>query len=328
MKGQEIERRHTTAQGTRRCPFPQQVCFQVQHLKVTHEKMLFLHFIRIILFSLQTAPSQGSSEMSQKLPRILASPGDTVDISCSHLDGSSHWTVIWYKENEGKSLHKIGQSSRYSKLEGKYSSKGHKLIIRNAQRNDSGVYYCAASAGQNFRFTSRTRLIISDPSRPSLAIFTPSSLEESQHHNSLPLLCVFDSADLDWDFISWNISGEPSQDRNFVDITNEEGDVSIWSLKLIPPGPETERVSFTCSDPEKKHTSFGTAPATPAPTYSENCFPTLYFGVPCVVLLLLTSPVILLFRKRLDRGNAEKPAHQIPLGEIPETQYAELPCNK
>ncbi|XP_061462464.1 uncharacterized protein LOC133375027 [Rhineura floridana] len=273
--------------------------------------MLFLHFIRIILFSLQTAPSQGSSEMSQKLPRILASPGDTVDISCSHLDGSSYWTVIWCRENEGKSLHKIGQSSWYSKLEGKYSSKGHKLIIRNAQRNDSGVYYCAASAGQNFRFTSRTRLIISDPSRPSLAIFTPSSLEESQRHNSLPLLCVFDNADSDWDFISWNISGEPSQDQNFGDITNEEGNVSIWSLKLIPPAAETERVSYTCS-----------APASPVLTYPGNCIPLWYHRVPCLVLLLSIPPLVLFIRKHHDGGNPEQPANQVSNKEMPQETAA------
>ncbi|CAI5798492.1 immunoglobulin gamma-1 heavy chain-like [Podarcis lilfordi] len=124
---------------------------------------------------------------------------------------------------------------------------------------------------------------------------------------------VISDADPKGDFNAWNTSGETSQDQNYITMANGNGDFSIWSVKLITP----TQVPDTCS--EKRNVG------SPA----ENCISILYFGVPCVVAIILLIPLsALFFRKLLHTGIAEKPGNQIPMREIPQTEYAELRCSK
>ncbi|XP_032992142.1 uncharacterized protein LOC117039182 [Lacerta agilis] len=233
--------------------------------------------------------------MPQDLALIPASPGDTVDILCIVLNETASWTVFWYKEEEGKNLRRIYQSSRYTKqVQGRYSSRGHNLRISDVQRNDSGVYYCATT-----RLLRGTRLVISGTSRPRLSLLVPSAAEDTELSHHIPLLCLLIDANPDEDTFSWDIGGETSRDWKDGDVIDGEGVFTVWSLKLMPPERWSQGMVYSCSDQEGRNISA----VLPTNTVSAgNCFLALYYRAPCLAILLWIPPLVLCFRKRLGRA--------------------------
>ncbi|XP_042295463.1 gamma-secretase subunit APH-1A isoform X1 [Sceloporus undulatus] len=265
----------------------------------------------------------GNSQSLQRLPQILAFAGDSVTINCNVSAGKGLMPLLtWFKEEQDRSLRKIEErSSKYSRRESSLTNRVN-LTLHRVQRNDSGVYYCRAYV----RIVSGTRLIVSDAQNPSLSIFLLSSLEGAQRNHSLPLLCFLPNANPSRDKISWDVGGETSQeDQADVGMINVEGVFSIWSLKLIPPERQIPGTYYSCLNKGNRHLS---AMILMDPLPRGKCLRILYFGIPCVVILLSVLALILLFRKHLFGGEVEKQAHEIPMRQIQQTDYTELRCNR
>ncbi|XP_053134570.1 uncharacterized protein LOC128337515 isoform X2 [Hemicordylus capensis] len=269
----------------------------------------------IMCLSLHTAESQRDTEFSQKLAQSLASLGKGVQISCQLPSGSYTWTVTWYKEGQDKTLHKIEPGSKYSTPERKDAGQVYNLLISDVQRDDSGVYYCAASINEKFRIMSGTKLVVRDTSRSSLSILMPSSLEFAQMNHSIPLLCLFYDANPDWDTVSWNISGEISPGQSDGDTIHGKGASSVWSLKLIPPTRWTQGATYSCSDQENRSIS-AVVPTSMVCSNTGSCSSVFYYRIPCIVLLLLVPPLTLVFRKHLDSAGLGRSGSDLPSSEI------------
>ncbi|KAJ7307188.1 hypothetical protein JRQ81_009176 [Phrynocephalus forsythii] len=281
------------------------------------------HLVGMILFSLHAVKPLESSEASQGMSRIVASLGENVTINCT-IPAYLGEEIFFYKEKQDQSLLKIDFSSKYSKLEAKDQQV---LTIHNVQRNDSGVYYCAAYLNQTFTVTNGTMLIVSGASNLRLAILVPSYQEETQVNYDIPLLCLFFDANPSRGIVSWNIRGETSQEQKDFEVINEEGAFTLWSLKLIAPKTWSQGISFTCSDPTNR-TITAQIPKEAEVPKTGICWSVLHFGLPCIVIILLSLSLSLLFRKHLPGGNAKKLGNQIPMRQIPQTEYAELKCHK
>ncbi|XP_077175133.1 uncharacterized protein LOC143828724 isoform X2 [Paroedura picta] len=268
---------------------------------------------RILMLLLHTAQSEEDTETLQKLHLIVASPGDTVRLSCSPPPRYDEWAVTWYKEQRDRSLHRISQSYRKEKLQGKDSGWGLQHSISRVQRNDSGVYYCLSEPSFNPRFINGTRLIVADASRPSHSILVPFPLEGPQPDRSVPRLCLTFDADPKWENVSWDAREGSSRDWKGVGVLDEDGAFSVWHLEMVP---WTEKAS-SCALQESGSTSSET------PTSPGTCLYSVYIGIPCIFLLLVLS-LALLFWKHQARGVPEQDANQIPRRETPQTDYAEV----
>ncbi|XP_061462667.1 uncharacterized protein LOC133375135 [Rhineura floridana] len=289
-------------------------------------EIMLLSLHRALCFPVTAARWQGNAEIPQKLAQISASPGATVSISCNIPTGSFPGKVIWYKEEHDGRLCTI----KVEYLLGIKDGCQVNLTKQNLQKNDSGIYYCAALSINDFKIMSSTRLIVLGASQPRLSIFVPSTLEAADRNLSIPLLCVFFDTNPDRNTtLSWSSGGNTSQDQQHGDLIDWEGTFSIWSLKLIPPERWTHGMPYSCSDQENRNFT-AVVPKNVVPVNTGNCRYILYVGLPCVLLLLLIPPsVLLLFRKRLaGAGNAGGPADQIPMRVIQQTDYAEVRCNK
>ncbi|XP_060108876.1 uncharacterized protein LOC132581548 [Heteronotia binoei] len=274
------------------------------------------------------AESQGDRNIQPKAEPILVTPGTEVTIQCSlpYWLNTSSTEVPWYKEELNRSLHRIYQSSLFSKPQGKYSSPSKappygSLTISNVQRNDSGVYYCTTPPYRSFASLQRTRLIVTNTSGPTFSILAPPTLPKDQVNHTVPLLCLIFDADPTWENVSWDIDGETSQAPKHVDMIDANGVFSIWSLKLVPPKSWTQGATDRCSvQPNGRFSAAASA-------NTGSCNPVLHFGVPCVVILLVILSLILRFRKHLTRGKVKQPASPVHTREIPQVNYADLRYN-
>ncbi|XP_053133571.1 immunoglobulin alpha-2 heavy chain-like isoform X2 [Hemicordylus capensis] len=255
---------------------------------------MFFHVAGILLLSLHTAESQGDAERPQYLARILASAGETVTVTCKIPDLFRKRTVSWSRRAQGKSLQQLEASTKYTMQKRKDQNNEQHLIINEVQSNDSGVYYCAADISGSFRIADGTRLMVREASGPSLSLLAPSSWEGALLSHGIPLLCLFYDGHPDWGTVSWDISGNTSEDQKDGDVIDGEGLFGIWSLKLIPAESWTEGASYTCSDPGNRNTSG-------------------------LITISTVSTIA---------GNADQPGNRVCMHEIPQTDYAELRCNK
>ncbi|XP_077776605.1 uncharacterized protein LOC144325824 isoform X1 [Podarcis muralis] len=260
---------------------------------------MVLHFAAMILLLLHTAGSQGITEFPQRLARISAPPGATVNISCNIPEETFMSVVSWYKEEQEGGLRKIADIYTTQKPGAKTPSQVN-LTRHNVQGRDSGVYYCAGAMHQKFTFLSGVRLIVLGTSGPRLSLLAPSAAEDTELSHHVPLLCLLTDANPDEDTFSWDIGGETSEDQKDGYMIDGEGDFTIWSLKLIPQERWSQGVAYSCSDQEKRNISA----VVPLNTVSAagTCFLTLYYRVPCLVIILWIPPLVLCFRKRLGRA--------------------------
>ncbi|XP_053225737.1 uncharacterized protein LOC128404268 [Podarcis raffonei] len=278
----------------------------------------------------RSRPAAGSRRITEitedHLARISAPPGATVNISCNIPEGTFVSVVSWYKEEQEGRLHKIADIYTTQKPGTKTSSQVN-LTRHNIQGRDSGVYYCVGAKAQKFTFLSGMRLIVLGSSGPRLSLLAPSAAEDTELFHHLPLLCLLIDANPDEDTFSWDIGGETSQDRKDGDVIDGEGAFTIWSLKLIPPERWSQEMAYSCSDQEGRNIS-AVVPSKTVSTTQEDCRNILLIGIPCLVIVLLIPPLVLLCRKLRSGGNADAPVNRLPMREIPQTEYAEVRCKK
>ncbi|KAM9114608.1 M1-specific T cell receptor beta chain-like isoform 2-T2 [Pangshura tecta] len=288
--------------------------------------------VGVILVCLHMAASEEAIQILQSPAQVWRTPGQTAQLHCS--PSTKEWSVVWYKEQQSGSLQWIYQSSRYATSNGKYSSKvdltanNFSLNISNVQKNDSGIYYCGFSASLYAQpnFGTGTRLIVTDASEPSLSILVPSAPEDAELPRVIPLLCLLSGFTPPWSAVLWGLGEEASEGLTDAGAIDGNGVFSVWSLTTIPPETWNQETICTCT---AKESSTGRSISATISKETErrdagDCRIVFYAGLSCIFLLLLIQLLILLWRKCPGRGRAVQRQKEIPMRQIPQTEYATL----
>ncbi|XP_059574252.1 immunoglobulin alpha-2 heavy chain-like [Alligator mississippiensis] len=123
--------------------------------------------------------------------------------------------VLWYVRRVGKAptcIKDCVDDKNVSKFSCKHQTRSTSLIIRDSERNESGIYYCAYDLGSSWTFGNGTTVIVGDSfthssSMPLLAPVTGQNGATEPAH----LACVIQGiSNLVW--VSWHVPGEePAQ---------------------------------------------------------------------------------------------------------------------
>ncbi|NXE15199.1 KV5A9 protein, partial [Lophotis ruficrista] len=176
--------------------------------------------------------SAEGSRLQQSPGQLWVRPGETAKLSCR----ASGTSVNWYKEKPNGTLAWIYRSSHYSSLKGKYSGRWEKernfsLAISDAQRSDSGVYYCSSSYFDAL-FGDGTRLVVTNATEPQLSILVPIEAEDhGQPPADIPLLCLLHDLPQGWDAVRWQPGGEVTPLT--AGTAGEDGVLSAWSITWV-----------------------------------------------------------------------------------------------
>ncbi|XP_053867273.1 immunoglobulin gamma-1 heavy chain-like [Malaclemys terrapin pileata] len=291
--------------------------------------------VGVILVCLHMAASDEGIQILQSPAQVWRTPGQTAQLDCS--PSKKEWSIVWYKEQQSGSLQWIYQSSRYATSNGKYSSKvdltanNFSLTISNVQRNDSGIYYCGLSASVYVQpnFGTGTRLIVTDASEPSLSILVPSTPEDAELPPVIPLLCLLSDFTPPWSAVLWDTGEEASEGQTDAGAIDGNGVFSVWSLMTIPSETWNQKTICTCTAKESStgRSISATVSKETERSDSSDCEIVFYAELPCIFILLLIQLLILLWRKCPVRGRAVRRQKEIPMRQIPQTEYAALTYN-
>ncbi|XP_075763707.1 immunoglobulin lambda-1 light chain-like isoform X2 [Pelodiscus sinensis] len=297
------------------------------------QKMSY-QIIGMILVCLQMTASQKGMWIQQSPAQLVLAPGKSARIDCKPSSWGAY--VYWYKELQNGSLHWIFESYKNESSHEKYSSEVNKasgmfsLIIKDAQRNDSGVYYCGLDAFVYPNFGSGTRLIVTDASELRLSLLVPSTREEAEFPHDVPLLCLISDFTPTWSVL-WDTGEGDLAGQMDAGAIDGDGIYSVWSLTTIPYKRWNQETIWTCA--VKDNSTGRNISATMAKQTDEAeegiCDYVLYFGLLCIFILVIIQMMILLFRKRLTKaGRTVKTGNQMPMRQIPQTEYAAVRYNK
>ncbi|XP_074837532.1 immunoglobulin lambda-1 light chain-like [Carettochelys insculpta] len=246
--------------------------------------------------------------------------------------------VYWYKELQNGSLLGIHQTYKSAtNLPGKYSGKvntatnTYSLKINNLQKNDSGVYYCGLAAYVYPNFGNGTRLIVTDASEPKLSILVPSISEHDELPHHVPLLCLLSDFTPSWSTVLWDTGDGLTEAQTDAGAIDGDGVFSVWSLTTIPAERWNQETICSCMAKENNMEKYinTTASKETGEAREGSCNYVLYWGLLCIFILVLILLLILLFRKYTTRARgAVQTGNQIPMRQIPQTEYAAVKYNK
>ncbi|KAJ1080900.1 hypothetical protein NDU88_001089 [Pleurodeles waltl] len=152
----------------------------------------------------------------QREPYLFVTVNDTAEISCfltaNNLDGGHK--VLWFWRGTEETVTFI-MNCHDNKSDGKYHCRSEPrsatLEIYSAQRNESGVYYCAYPIVTKLKFAEGSALIVGDSYTAKTSVeLVNVPLKQNVLTSSDSLACVVRAVSGPvW--LSWNISGRPSQ---------------------------------------------------------------------------------------------------------------------
>ncbi|CAM5124065.1 unnamed protein product [Natator depressus] len=291
--------------------------------------------VGMILVCLHMTASEKGIQILQSPAQVWLTSGEIAQLDCKPFN--IEWSVMWYKEQHSGSLQWIYESSDFATSNEKYLSKVNimantfSLIINNTQTNDSGVYYCGRSTSLYLQpnFGNGTRLIVTDASEPRLSILVPSAPEDAELPPVIPLLCLLSDFTPPWSEVLWDTGEEASDSQTDAGAIDGNGVFSVWSLTTIPSETWNQETIYTCT---AKESSTGRSISATVSKETEgrvagHCGIVFYAGLPCIFILLLIQLLILLWRKCPIRGRAVQRQKEIPMRQIPQTEYATLTYN-
>ncbi|KAM6039662.1 uncharacterized protein VSU04_015477 [Chlamydotis macqueenii] len=284
-----------------------------------------------LLLLLPGGASAEGSRPQQSPGQLWVRPGETAKLSCR----TSDTFVNWYKEKPNGTLAWIYKSADYSSLKGKYSGTREKetnfsLAISDAQRNDSGVYYCSSSYFDAL-FADGTRLVVTDATEPQLSILVPIEVEEpGQPLVDIPLLCFLHDLPQGWDTVRWQPGGEVTPLT--AGTVDEDGVLSAWSITWV--SAQHWDGTAACTALESGTGKNLSVTITKGHREAGCPFWPLALGLACVSLLVLLHLSLLLCRRRLARADPSRARPAAPSPRLsprlpqlpsPETHPGERP---
>ncbi|XP_034612639.1 immunoglobulin kappa light chain-like isoform X2 [Trachemys scripta elegans] len=206
-------------------------------------------FAKYLLLSFLVVQVQGYLHQFQ--PFLFVNINDTAKIQCSSekqfLAGGM--TAQWYRTREGEApmlIKRCSDNQNVSKVA--CISEGHNLTlaIYNAQRNDSGVYYCTDSYIIFLTFGNGSTLIVGDSYTTSSWVLP---LAPSPHSLLSPgtadLACVVHGVSNPVQ-ISWSISGDLQEQGLTRSLRAKDGSLVFINHISVPVATWTSGKNLTC----------------------------------------------------------------------------------
>ncbi|XP_078390234.1 immunoglobulin kappa light chain-like [Cetorhinus maximus] len=261
------------------------------------------------------------------------SVGSSFKVHC-HTGWLSSGAVYWYKQRHREHLQFLHMVRKHIPAEGRFSgeindkSTIYTLVIEEVQRNDSGVYYCAArkTHGMFLVFGNGSKLFTTGP--PTIFLLAP-PVDEAVGMETVPLMCLVNNAGsvtlpVRWNFSTWETEGWT--DSGTID---SEGAHNIRSLIRVPPGTCSGGGFCTCSvqitstqSLISEMFSYQTEPR------KSTCLLLFYGSSLGIILLLLTLTVVAgwsCIKRHSGNGNSDKTfTDSGPRERNHETLYARL----
>ncbi|XP_038641661.1 uncharacterized protein LOC119957567 [Scyliorhinus canicula] len=182
------------------------------------------HLFQVIL----PQPIVSLSPPVQTLPA-----GSLAKFSC-RIGSTMAKTVFWYKQRERNDMKLVYTTGKYLSAKDRFSSEIHEkegnysLIIANAQRNDSGIYYCATHNYKLGRiFANGSKLIITEGS-PSIFLLIPTQ-DVIPSMERIPLLCLVRGLNPDSFPVRWNVAGRDTEGHSDSATIEPDGTYTIRS---------------------------------------------------------------------------------------------------
>ncbi|XP_067425806.1 immunoglobulin kappa light chain-like [Emydura macquarii macquarii] len=220
----------------------------------------------------------------------------TAKIHCfskENLEGG--WKVFWYLRREGEKptcIKKCLNDQPVSKFACKLEKHSSTLVISNAQKNESGIYYCAFRKSKHLIFGNGSTLIVGDSYTNSswvmLLVPFPHGIQANGTAN---LACVIHGVSSPV-HVTWNVSGDLQDQGLTRSVKAEDGSLTLINHISVPRDSWASGKIFTC---EVKFNSSGNSvkksaryPEATSTAHTRSC---LLFIVSLAVLsslMLLT----------------------------------------
>ncbi|XP_065276487.1 uncharacterized protein LOC135892617 [Emys orbicularis] len=194
---------------------------------------------------------QGQLFLHQLQPFLFVNINDTAKIRCSSKKQfvAGGVTVQWYRRREREApmlIKRCSDNQRVSKVACILEGHDLTLEIYNAQRNDSGVYYCTDSYMSFLTFDNGSTLIVGDSYTTSSWVLP---LAPSPHDLLSPgtadLACVVHGVSSPVQ-ISWSISGDLQEQGLTRSLKAKDGSLVFINRISVPVATWTSGKNFTC----------------------------------------------------------------------------------
>ncbi|GCB76920.1 hypothetical protein scyTo_0016627 [Scyliorhinus torazame] len=171
-------------------------------------------------------------------PPVQAHPaGSLAKFSC-RIGSTIAQTVFWYKQRERNDMKLVYTAAKFLSAKGRFSSEIHEkegnysLLIANAQRNDSGIYYCATHDYKLGRiFAKGSKLVITEGSPSIFLLIPPQDVITSMER--IPLLCLVRGLNPDSFPVRWNVPGRDTEGQSDSATIEPDGTYTIRSYTSL-----------------------------------------------------------------------------------------------
>ncbi|KAJ1080898.1 hypothetical protein NDU88_001087 [Pleurodeles waltl] len=156
--------------------------------------------------------------LNQRERHLFVSVNDTAEISCFLTEDNSDVgrKLLWFWRGTEETVTFVA-TCYGNKSDGKYhcrhEPRSATLEIRSAQRNESGVYYCAYPIVNKLKFAGGCALIVGDSYTTSTSVeLVTTLLKQNALDRTVSLVCMVRAVSGPvW--VSWNIPVSPGQVR-------------------------------------------------------------------------------------------------------------------
>ncbi|GCB75501.1 hypothetical protein scyTo_0016433 [Scyliorhinus torazame] len=255
----------------------------------------FFHLIPVI-FPQAVFPQTRAEE--------TVSVGGTFKVHC-HTGWLASAVVYWYKQQHREHLQFVHIVRKHIPAEGRFSgevngdSTIYTLVIKEVQRNDSGVYYCAArkSNGMSFIFGNGSKLLTAGP--PAIFLLAP-PLADILSMETIPLMCLVSGAASIKLRVRWNLAAWETEEWSHSGTIASDGAYSMGSQLRVSADTCTNGARCTCSVQTNASEHLISEPFSyrrePPQPY---CLPLIYGGSLVMILHLVIFTILAGWRCRV-----------------------------
>ncbi|XP_043357714.1 immunoglobulin alpha-2 heavy chain-like isoform X2 [Dermochelys coriacea] len=211
--------------------------------------------------------------------------------STENLEGGS--SMFWYLRREGEKptcIKRCLADQNVSKFACKHETRSSTLEIRNVQKTDSGIYYCAYKYSSYLIFGNGSTLIVGDSyTNSSWVMLLVPFPRGSQVTGTANLACVIQEVSSPV-HVSWSVSGELQEQGLMRSLKARDGSLTLINHISVPMDTWTSGKNFTCEvkfnssgKSVKKNTSYPTA-------HPSGCvLQTVHYTVAMFLVVLMVS---------------------------------------